>query len=158
MTLAAPTMVLPTRASILTSPSLVLGWPNLPAVKNETLVPFTGSVSVSVGANAPVVPLRNPTEPPFAADVLESLTDAFGPAAPAGLVTRIRHGDGAHETNCALGFVLLLICSSTFIIMPSNGWRRARRHSPTAGAGIRSELAFPRLRTGANIRVFSVAA
>jgi hypothetical protein len=138
MTLAAPTMVLPTRASILTSPSLVLGWPNLPAVKNETLVPFTGSVSVSVGANAPVVPLRNPTEPPFAADVLESLTDAFGPAAPAGLVTRIRHGDGAHETNCALGFVLLLICSSTFIIMPSNAGDELggilRQRAPASGA------------------------
>ena len=38
-----------------------------------------------------------------------------GPGAPAGLVTRTRHGDGDHETYLAEGFELLLICNSTFI-------------------------------------------
>ena len=38
---------------------------------------------------------------------------------PTGSVTRIRHGDGAHETNRALGLTLLLICNSTFMNMPS---------------------------------------
>ena len=42
------------------------------------------------GGEGAGVPLRNTTEPPFAAEVLESLSVAVGPAAPAGLVTRIR--------------------------------------------------------------------
>src|SRR5262249_17734667 len=116
---ADPTSVFPTRASILTSPLLVLGWPNLPAVKNGTVVPLVGTVIVRVLANAPVMPLRNPTAPPFAADTPAIFTLTVGALVPEGLVTRIRHGDGDHVTNSASGVMLLLICSSTSIIMPS---------------------------------------
>ena len=34
---------------------------------------------------------------------------------PVGLVTRTRHGDGAHEINRAVGLMLLLTCSSTLL-------------------------------------------
>src|SRR5262245_50281396 len=112
---ADPTSVFPTRASILTSPLLVLGWPNLPAVKNGTVVPSVGTVSVSVFANAPVVPLRKPIAPPLAADTPAIVTLTVAALAPKGLLTRIRHGDGAHVTNRAPGVMLLLICSSMSI-------------------------------------------
>src|SRR5262249_23669951 len=79
------TSVVPTRASILTSPLLVLGWPNFPAVKNGTVVPLVGTVSVRVFANAPVVPLRNRIAPPPAADTTGD-GDADGcPAATGGI-------------------------------------------------------------------------
>src|SRR5262245_28127120 len=129
---ADPTSVFPTRASILTSPLLVLGWPNLPAVKNGTVVPLVGTVIVRVLANAPVVPLRNPTAPPFAADTPAIFTLTVGALVPEGLLTRIRHGDGDHVTNRASGAVLLLVCSSTSIIHALLKSRRPRRHSPFA--------------------------
>src|SRR5262249_23344693 len=132
MTGTEPTSVVPTRASILTSPLSVLGCPNFPAVKNGTVVPLVGTVSVRVLANVPVVPLRNPTAPPFAADTPAILTLTVGVLVPAGLDTRIRHGDGDHVTNRASGAMLLLICSSTFIsnALPKLG--PSKRHSPTA--------------------------
>src|SRR5688572_6907868 len=102
-----PTTVFPARASILTSLLLLLA--AVPAVKNETLAPFVGTVRVSVLAKAPEAPVRNPTAPPPAADTLESLMPTAGGMAPAELVMRIRHGDGAHVTNRAAALVLLLI-------------------------------------------------
>jgi len=59
-----PTSVVPVRASIVTSPLLTLGCPNLPTTKNGTDVPLIGTDSVTLLENAPVVPLRNPTAPP----------------------------------------------------------------------------------------------
>jgi hypothetical protein len=55
------------------------------------------------------------TRPPPAAEVLVIRMLTVGPGAPAGLVTRTRHGDGDHETYLPVGFELLLICNSTFI-------------------------------------------
>ncbi|HEY5446271.1 MAG TPA: hypothetical protein VIJ87_17750, partial [Pyrinomonadaceae bacterium] len=37
--------------------------------------------------------------------------------APVGSVTRILHGEGAHDTNRARAFALLFICNSTFIVI-----------------------------------------
>src|SRR5262249_35230555 len=91
------------------------------------------TVRMRVLANAPVVPLRNPTAPPFAADTPAIFTLTVGALVPEGLVTRIRHGDGDHVTNRASGVMLLLICSSTSIVMPSQVWR-PKRHSPTAAS------------------------
>src|SRR6516164_6789981 len=130
MTGTEPTSVVPTRASILMSPSLTLACPNLPAAKNETDVPSTGTVSVTVLENAPVVPLLNTTEPPLAADTPAIFTLTVGVLAPEGLVTRIRHGDGDHVRNRASGAVLLLICSSTSIdTCPPQVWRAKRDFS-----------------------------
>ncbi|PYS71517.1 MAG: hypothetical protein DMF69_10105 [Acidobacteria bacterium] len=112
-----PTSVAPTRASILTSLSLVLGCPNFPATKKGTEIPVMGTDRDKVGENSPVVPLRNTTAPPLAPpETKESRTVTIGEVAPLGFVTRIRHGEGAQETNWARGFALLLICNSTFII------------------------------------------
>src|SRR4051812_178584 len=90
-----PTSVAPLRAWIVTSPLLTLGRPNLPAVKNGMEVPLVGTASVRLLENAPVVPLLNTTAPALAADtpVIVRLTVAV--VTPDGLVTRIRHGDGA---------------------------------------------------------------
>src|SRR5256885_4758269 len=107
----APTTVFPARASILTSPLLLLA--AVPAVKNGMVVPFVGTARVSVLATAPEVPVRNPTAPPPAADTLEILMLTAGGAAPAELVMPIRQGDGAQVRNCAAALVLLLICSWT---------------------------------------------
>ena len=73
-----PTSVVPARASIFTSPMLELGRRKRPAVKNGTEVPLAGSSSVSVLANAPVVPLRNTTAPAVAAEMLRSRTRTVG--------------------------------------------------------------------------------
>jgi len=94
---------------------LVLGCPNLPATKKGTETPVIGTDRESVGEKSPVVPLRNTTAPvPPATN--DSLTVAIGEVAPLGFVTRIRHGEGAQETNRAREFALLLICNSTFIL------------------------------------------
>jgi hypothetical protein len=98
---------------------LTLGRPNLPATKNGTEAPFLGTGSVRLFENAPVVPARKTTTPPVADDTPVRFTLTLGETMPDGSVTRIRHGDGAHETNAAPGLVLLLICNSTFIVMPS---------------------------------------
>src|ERR1700730_504208 len=102
ITLTEPTNVAPLRASILTSPLLTLGRPNLPATKNGTEAPAIGTGSVRLLQKASLVPLRNTTAPPPAADVLVICTFVVGEVAPDGSVTRIRHGDGVHETNRAL--------------------------------------------------------
>jgi hypothetical protein len=115
ITFTEPTKSVPNLASILTSALLLLGRPNFPATKKGTEVPLIGTVNVSVFANAPVVPLRKTTAPPEAAEVLERRIVTVGVIAPEGFVTRIRHGEGVHDTNCALGFMLLLICNSTFM-------------------------------------------
>src|SRR5262245_2821684 len=113
-----PTSVLPARASIFTSPLLTLGFPNLPATKNDTEVPLVGTDRVRLLANDPVAPFLNTTVPPPAAEAPVSFTLTLGEVAPDGLVTRIRHGDGAHVTKRASGLALLLICSSTSMVMP----------------------------------------
>src|SRR5258705_13569211 len=71
-----PTRAAPLRAWIVTSPLLTLGFPNLPAAKNGTVVPLVGTGRVTLLENGPVVPLRNTTTPPPAADtpVIFSLT------------------------------------------------------------------------------------
>jgi hypothetical protein len=98
---------------------LTLGRPKLPARKNGTEAPFLGTGSVRLLENAPEVPARKATSPPVAVDTPVIFTLTVGVTMPVVSVTRIRHGDGAHETNPALGLVLLLICNSTFIVMPS---------------------------------------
>src|SRR5947209_2191400 len=103
-----PARAVPIRASSETSPFFALGWPNFPAVKKETEDPLVGTVKVSALAKAPVVPARNTMAPPPGADLPESFRLTVGPGAPAGLVTRIRQGDGAQDTNRVLGFRLLL--------------------------------------------------
>src|SRR4029079_2341605 len=103
------------RASIVTSPLFTLGFPKRPATKNGTVLPFMGTVSVTLFENAPVVPLRKTTSPPPATDLPVICTLTVGVVAPAGLVTRMRQGDGAHDTKRAFGLGLLLICNSTFI-------------------------------------------
>jgi hypothetical protein len=108
---------------MVTSPLLTLGRPNLPATKKETETPVTGTGKVRLLVKDPVVFLRNTTAPPSASDLPVILTLTIDEVAPAGLVTRIRQGDGAHEMNRALGFVLLLICNSTFIVITSHFWR-----------------------------------
>jgi hypothetical protein len=114
----------------------------LPAAKNGTDVPLTGTVSVTLLENAPVVPLLNATAPPLATEIPVILTLTVGVLAPEGLLTRIRHGDGDHEMNRASGVMLLLICNSTFIVMPSKAGELSRIHrQPDAGG--RSELGFP---------------
>src|SRR6266481_280865 len=113
-----PTTVLPCDAWMVTSPLLTLGRPNLPATKNGTAAPLVGSARVSELANAPVVPLRNTTAPPPAADLPVTCTFTLGPAAPEALVTRIWQGDGNHDTNRDRGSALLLILSSTTIVNP----------------------------------------
>ena len=42
----------------------------------------------------------------------------LGDVAPDGLVTRMRQGEGAHETNRVAAVAPLLICSSTSIAVP----------------------------------------
>src|SRR5882762_2775420 len=121
ITATEPTNVVPLRASIFTSALLTLGRPNLPATKNGTEAPVIGTGSVRLLEKAPVAPLRNTTAPPPAVDAPVSCTFVVGEVAPDGSVTRIRHGDGAHETNRALRLALLLICNSTFIVMPPKG-------------------------------------
>ena len=110
--------MVPARASILTSPLLTLGRPNLPATKNGTEVPLIGTGTCqTVGERSRCAAAehdRASHSPPML-PVICTLT--VGEVAPDGLVTRIRHGDGAHETNRALGFTLLLICNSTFIVL-----------------------------------------
>jgi hypothetical protein len=115
ITFTEPTRSVPSLASILTSALLLLGRPNFPATKNGTEVPLIGTVNVSVFENAPVVPLRNTTAPPVAAEVLERRIVTVGVIAPEGLVTRIRHDEGAHDRNRAWEFMVLLICNSTFM-------------------------------------------
>src|SRR6266576_256346 len=94
ISLTPPTNVVPLRASILTSPLFTLA--RLPAAKNETDAPVIGTGSVRLLEKAPVVPRRNTTAPPPAADTLVICTFVVGEVAPDGSVTRIRHGDGAH--------------------------------------------------------------
>jgi hypothetical protein len=94
---------------------LTLGRPNLPATKNWTEPPPAGTDSVRLVENDPVVPLRNTIAPPPAADLPVRTTLTEGVRMPDGLVTRIRHGEGAHATKRAPALVLLLICNSTFI-------------------------------------------
>ena len=112
------------RASIVTSFRARLGRPNLPATKNRTVVPASGTNKSSVSVKAPVVPLRNTTAPPLAADTDLSRTltriggkgrGGTGKGKPAGFVTRIRQGDGAQPTNPAFALLLSLICNSTFM-------------------------------------------
>ena len=55
ITWTEPTSVVPVRASILTSPLLTLGRPNLPATKNGTEAPVIGTGTVRLLENAPVV-------------------------------------------------------------------------------------------------------
>jgi hypothetical protein len=98
---------------MVTSPLLTLGRPNLPATKKFTEAPLVGTGKVRLSENAPVVLARNTTAPPLAVDLPVIFTLTVGDVAPAGLVTRILHGDGAHETKRALGSMLLLICNST---------------------------------------------
>ena len=59
MTGREPTSVVPLRASTLTSPLALLAEPNLPAAENDADEPFVGTVSVTLGENAPEPPLRN---------------------------------------------------------------------------------------------------
>src|SRR5262249_6085274 len=115
ITFTEPTSVVPFRASMATSLMLELGLPNFPATKNGTDVPLVGTLIVSVSEKAPVAPLRNPTTPPFEADVAESLMLTVDALTPDGLDTRIRHGEGAHATNRDVALELLLICNSTCI-------------------------------------------
>ena len=82
-----------------------------------------GTDSVRLLENAPVVPLRNTTAPAVAADIPVIVRLTVAVVTPAGLVTRILHGDGAHETKRAPASTLLLICNSTFIVMPPEAWR-----------------------------------
>src|SRR5215203_1999612 len=114
-----PTSVVPVRASIVTSPLLMLGRPNRPATKNDTEAPLIGTARVKLFPNAPVVPERKTTTPPVVVDLPVICTLTVGEVAPDGLVTRIRQGEGAHETNRAPGLTLLLICNSTFMVMAS---------------------------------------
>jgi hypothetical protein len=104
-----------------TSPLFTLGRPNLPATKNGTEAPVMGTGSVRLFENAPVVPLRKTTAPPVVVDLPVMMRLTVGEVAPAGLVTRTRHGEGAHVTKRAEGLTLLFICNSTFIVMPSLG-------------------------------------
>ena len=113
-----PTSVLPARASIVTSPLLVLGRPNRPATRNGTEVPFTGTGTVIELAKAPVAPRRKTTAPALAAEALVIRTLTVEPVAPAGLVIRMRHGEGAQVRKRAAGLALLLICSSTSMASP----------------------------------------
>jgi hypothetical protein len=82
-------------------------------------VPFFGTARAILLEKAPVVPVRKTTTPPVVVDTPEIFTLTVGGRMPVGSVTRIRQGDGAHPTNRALALVLLLICNSTFIVMPS---------------------------------------
>src|ERR1700716_2729203 len=113
-----PTRAAPLRAWIVTSPLPALGFPNLPAAKNGTVVPLVGTGRVTLLENTTVVPLRNTTTPPPAADTAVIFRLTVGDGAPAGLVTRVRQGDGAQGTKRAVGLALLLICSSTSIVVP----------------------------------------
>ena len=74
---------------------------------------MVGTCSVRLLENAPVVPVWKRIAPPPAADVAVIPMLTVGVETPDGLVTRIRHGEGAHMTNRAAGLALLLICSST---------------------------------------------
>ena len=76
--------------------------------RTGTEVPLIGTVNVSVFENAPVVPLRKTTAPPVAAEVLERRIVTVGVIAPDGFVTRIRHDEGAHDTNRALGIYAVI--------------------------------------------------
>ena len=118
-----PTSVVPMRASILTSPLATLGRPNRPAAKKGTEVPLTGTVTVRLLANAPVVARRNTSSPPLAADTLAMRTLTVGPVAPDGLVTRIRQGEGAQVRKRAFAAALLLTCSSTSIVISPDAGR-----------------------------------
>jgi hypothetical protein len=132
MTLTEPTTVLPRRASIVTSRSLRLGDPNRPAVKNRTDVPFVGTCSRIVFAHASVGHSRTITRPPPAAMVLLIRRLTIGAGTPAGFVTQIRHGDGAHVRYRARALALLLIWISTTITPPQRcdkSQQRDRRRS-----------------------------
>jgi hypothetical protein len=82
-------------------------------------------VSVTLLENAPVMPALNTTVPPLADETPEIFTLTVGVLTPAGLLTRIRHGDGDHERNRASAAVLLLICSSTSMVLPPRLVNRA---------------------------------
>jgi hypothetical protein len=100
------------------SPLFVLGEPNFPAMKNGTEVPEVGTLSESVFEKRPDVPFRKTTAALLdAAGVKESLIGTKGVSAPVGSVTRIRQGEGVHDTKRARVLVLLLICNSTFIVI-----------------------------------------
>ena len=71
--------------------------------------------SVASGRSSFKAPRKLTTRPTPAAEVPVIRMLTVGPGAPAGLVTRTRHGDGDHETYRAVGFELLLICNSTII-------------------------------------------
>ena len=98
MTLTDPTTVLPRRASMVTSLSLRLGDPNRPAVKKGTDVPLVGTCNRIELANASEGFSRNSTRPPPATEVALRRKFTTCAGTPAGLVTRMRHGAGAHAT------------------------------------------------------------
>jgi hypothetical protein len=91
---------------------LELGFPNFPAAKNATEWPLVGTLNVRLLENEPVAPARNTTTPPAAVDFPAMATLMLGAVVPAGVVTRILHGEGAHVRKRALGSTLLLICNS----------------------------------------------
>src|SRR5687768_6168914 len=93
-----PTRAVPTRASRVTSPLLTLGRPNLPATKIRAEAPLIGSGTVTLLENVPV-PERKTTAPPPATDLPVIRTLTVGEVAPDGSVTRIRQGEGAHDTK-----------------------------------------------------------
>src|SRR5215471_15161931 len=96
-----------------TSPLFTLGVPNLPATKNGPPAPVAVVVRARELEKAPLVPLRKTITPPPAEDLPVICTVAPGTAAPEASVTRISHGDGAHDKKRALGSALLLILKST---------------------------------------------
>src|SRR5215510_4693052 len=116
-------------AWIETSPSLRLGFPNLPATKNEADLPSAVVVREIELTKEPLVPLRNTTAPPLAADFPLIVRVAPGTAAPAASVTRIWQGEGAQDKYRALGSALLLILNSTAIV-ESSCTLLARRSCP----------------------------
>src|SRR5262245_19681080 len=114
MTGTEVTTMAPRLTSIEMSRSLALGCPNLPAVKKVTDVPLVGTLRVREFERAPVVPVRNTTAPPPAADLPEMVRLTEGPVVPEGSVIRTRHGDGAQDRYLALALELLFTCKSTF--------------------------------------------
>src|SRR5215213_7358744 len=104
-----PTRVVPRRASILTSPFVVLGLPNLPATKKRTDEPLIGTVKAILLEKTPVFPRRNTIAPDVAAETLVSCKLTVGVVTPEGFVTRIRQGEGAHVTKRASALELLFI-------------------------------------------------
>ena len=89
--------------SIVTSPLLTLGCPNFPATKNGTDVPLIGTGSVTLLENAPVVPLRNTTAPPPAADTPVTFKLTVGAGAPIDGLVWIPYrcsGGPVHNMEC----------------------------------------------------------